>query len=185
LLKNQLPPREGGYTVKVPAGSQKRITTNLLIAQNVKNKRTIMHKFRKGETLSEVVEKYDVPIAMIKQWNDIQDIHNVQAGQKLTIYLDKEADTESVSSPTIAIDKIVETELPGTIILADSKKMKPNAERNRTENKIAVSYYKVRNGDSLWSIAQKLQVSTREIKRWNSLNNNLLHPGKRLVIKKS
>ncbi|MCI5122604.1 MAG: LysM peptidoglycan-binding domain-containing protein [Candidatus Electrothrix sp. AUS4] len=49
----------------------------------------------------------------------------------------------------------------------------------------AVSYYKVRNGDSLWSIARKYQVSTKEIKRWNSLDNNLLHPGRKLVIKKS
>ncbi|XCN75123.1 MAG: transglycosylase SLT domain-containing protein [Candidatus Electrothrix aestuarii] len=53
------------------------------------------------------------------------------------------------------------------------------------EEKETVSYYKVRNGDSLWSIARKHQVSTKEIKRWNSLDNNLLHPGKKLVIKKS
>ncbi|MCI5188558.1 MAG: LysM peptidoglycan-binding domain-containing protein [Candidatus Electrothrix sp. AS4_5] len=51
--------------------------------------------------------------------------------------------------------------------------------------KMDISYYKVRHGDSLWSIARKHQVSTREIKQWNQLNNNLLHPGKKLVIKKS
>ncbi|WP_446007861.1 transglycosylase SLT domain-containing protein [Candidatus Electrothrix sp.] len=53
------------------------------------------------------------------------------------------------------------------------------------EKGMIISYYKVRDGDSLWSIARKHQVSTQDIKRWNQLDNNLLHPGKKLVIKKS
>ena len=47
----------------------------------------------------------------------------------------------------------------------------------------AETYYQVRSGDSLWTIARKHKTSPEEIKRWNNLKNNTLHPGNRLLIK--
>ncbi|MBW1916137.1 MAG: LysM peptidoglycan-binding domain-containing protein [Deltaproteobacteria bacterium] len=44
-------------------------------------------------------------------------------------------------------------------------------------------YYQVRSGDSLWTIAGKYNVSPEEIKRWNNLNGNMIHPGKKLLLK--
>jgi peptidoglycan lytic transglycosylase D len=44
-------------------------------------------------------------------------------------------------------------------------------------------YYQVRSGDSLWTIAREYNVSPGEIKRWNSLNDNLIHPGNKLLLK--
>ena len=44
-------------------------------------------------------------------------------------------------------------------------------------------YYHVRNGDSLWTIATKYNISPEEIKRWNNLRGNLIHPGNQLLLK--
>ncbi len=44
-------------------------------------------------------------------------------------------------------------------------------------------YYHVRSGDSLWNIAQKYNVSPDEIKKWNNLRGNLIHPGNQLLLK--
>jgi LysM repeat protein len=44
-------------------------------------------------------------------------------------------------------------------------------------------YYKVRSGDSLWTIARRHNISPEEIKRWNNLKNNTIHPGNRLLLK--
>ena len=44
-------------------------------------------------------------------------------------------------------------------------------------------YYQVRSGDSLWSIARNHNISPEEVKRWNSLKNNTIHPGNRLLLK--
>jgi membrane-bound lytic murein transglycosylase D len=44
-------------------------------------------------------------------------------------------------------------------------------------------YYLVRNGDSLWTIAQRHQVNPEEIKMWNNLQSNMIHPGNRLLLK--
>jgi LysM repeat protein len=52
-----------------------------------------------------------------------------------------------------------------------------------TGEPITDSYYRVRSGDSLWSIARVHNVSPEDIKRWNNLNNNTIHPGNRLLLK--
>ncbi len=44
-------------------------------------------------------------------------------------------------------------------------------------------YYHVRSGDSLWTIAQKYNILPDEIKRWNNLPDNLIHPGNQLLLK--
>ncbi len=42
--------------------------------------------------------------------------------------------------------------------------------------------YRVKKGDNLWSIARSFSVNVKDLKRWNGLKRNLLHPGKTLVI---
>jgi membrane-bound lytic murein transglycosylase D len=43
--------------------------------------------------------------------------------------------------------------------------------------------YKVRNGDSLWGIANKHKVSVKQVTRWNRLDSgSLIKPGQKLVI---
>ncbi|MCI5125541.1 MAG: LysM peptidoglycan-binding domain-containing protein, partial [Candidatus Electrothrix sp. AR5] len=150
LLKNQVPPTKGMYAIKVPTGSSARIAANLEQV-GAYGKRKIVHRLRRGETLSGIGKRYNVSVNMIMRWNDIDDVRRIRAGRKLALY-------------------------PGEKI---------NTGSGKSEEEIIVNYYKVRNGDSLWSIARKHQVSTREIKEWNRLSDNLLQPGKKLVIKKS
>ena len=49
---------------------------------------------------------------------------------------------------------------------------------NNTVNDV----YVVRNGDSLWSIAKKFNVSVDKLKKINNLNSNLIRVGQKLVI---
>jgi membrane-bound lytic murein transglycosylase D len=61
------------------------------------------------------------------------------------------------------------------IILAQLKRLPP-------AKRYFVGWYKVRRGDSLYSIARKFNTSVRKIKRANKLRSNLIRPGKRLLI---
>jgi len=42
--------------------------------------------------------------------------------------------------------------------------------------------YRVRNGDSLYEIAQKFRVSVGQLRRWNRLDGNLVKPGQQLTL---
>ncbi|MGX9725749.1 MAG: LysM peptidoglycan-binding domain-containing protein [Candidatus Electronema sp. VV] len=166
----------------------------------------ITHKLDKGETLSEVAEQYGVPLASLMQWNQISKAGKVRAGQQLTVYaaedkaqlaaapapaaeavsaagevveltaaVGKRRPDEAAAEPAAAAEK---KEEKGAVVLLSGSKKQPSTAAE------AVSYYKVRSGDSLWSISKKLQVSAKEIKTWNSLNSGSLQVGATLVIRK-
>ena len=52
-----------------------------------------------------------------------------------------------------------------------------------SEEPMVETFYQVRNGDSLWTIARMHNISTDEIKRWNKLTDNTIYPGSRLLLK--
>ncbi|MDL2306228.1 LysM peptidoglycan-binding domain-containing protein, partial [Bacteroides sp. OttesenSCG-928-D19] len=47
-----------------------------------------------------------------------------------------------------------------------------------------LSYHKIKNGETLSTIAARYRVSVNDIKRWNGLRNNQIIAGKQLKIYK-
>jgi len=43
--------------------------------------------------------------------------------------------------------------------------------------------HEVRRGDSLWSVSARYGVEVKDLRRWNNLRSNQIHPGQRLRIK--
>lgn len=81
--------------------------------------------------------------------------NNLKIGQRLTIY----PKNHGVSNTTSPAKKVVNTEGKKT--------------------------YKVKSGDSLWSIAQKFSgVSVQDIKDWNDISGNKLKIGMTLIVSK-
>ena len=138
-----------------------------------KNNPLILHRLRKGETLSKVSKLYQVPVALIKQWNGIRDVRRVRAGRQIALYV--EGAKHHYSNNEKIAEKIT------VLTLADTKKRKPNTASNFLEE---LTWYKVRHGDSIWTIARRFRVSATDIRRWNNLRSNLIHPGRKLVVKK-
>jgi len=61
----------------------------------------------------------------------------------------------------------------------------PGASRAATHsgaNTIQRISYRVRNGDSLYLIAQKFNVAIRDLKRWNSFSSKYLQPGQKIRL---
>jgi len=145
-----------------------------------KNNPLILHQLKRGETLSKISKQYNVPVDIIMQWNDITNVRKIKAGQHLALYV--EGDQKNIVQVVVSSNgtKVKQRKKSQFVTLADSKKRKPAGQTMETQ----LTWYKVQNGDSIWTIARKFQVSARDIKNWNQLPSNMIHPGKRLVVKK-
>jgi len=134
----------------------------------------ILHRIKPGDTISKIARLYRVPPAMIVEWNGLKNAHSIRAGQQLALYIDKRSKTDR---------KVVKktkhsTSTPHLLVLkADKMKILGNSSE-------PFQWYNVRSGDSLWTISRKFRATTADIKKWNNLKSNLIHPGSRLKLKK-
>lgn len=128
----------------------------------------ILHKIRPGETVSIISKKYNVPMHMIAIWNDLENMAQIRAGQQLAIYL--EEGLNSVK-PTASLTKPKPTKKS---VLASTA---------RTTSKGKVIYYHVKSGDTLWTISRQFRLQMDQLRRWNSLKSDVIHPGTKLLVK--
>ncbi|SEA54156.1 membrane-bound lytic murein transglycosylase D [Desulfuromusa kysingii] len=150
------PPGVKNYQLRVPFGSATQVRS--AYAQLPEDQRASYHRhqIKSGDTLQVLARKYHIRVDDIIALNNISNPRALQIGQNLILPL-----------------KQGYTDLPKNS-LQDSYV--------RSRRKI----YKVRKGDSLWSIAQKNNVTQKELRIWNKLGwSNLLRPGQILVVSKS
>lgn len=115
----------------------------------------IRYRVKSGDYLGKIARRYGVRVSQIKQWNGLRS-NNLRIGQRLIIYPRK---------PTTSTSATAQTTPKKTI---------------NTEGK---STYRVKKGDSLWSISQKFPgVSVQNIKDWNDIRSNKLKIGMTLVV---
>jgi membrane-bound lytic murein transglycosylase D len=144
----------------------------------------ILHHIKPGETISKIAFKYNIPPGMIVQWNGLESVHKIRAGQQLALYINRGGNHSTKSDPKPAVAKN-KTSLKKAkesdkvaIVPADKEKIHISNSSN------SYRWYQVQNGDSLWAISRKFRISTAEIKKWNNLKSNLIHPGITLKLKK-
>lgn len=129
----------------------------------------VLHKIKKGESVSQIARKYNVPSELIVSWNGLSSVNKIRAGQQLALYIDRGTKTSSSGKKLIAAQQQKHVTVGGV-----------NTSTNVTD--IDVVWYLVQNGDSLWTISRKFNVSPIALKRINNLNSNLIHPGSRLKV---
>ena len=123
---------------------------------------TRYYTVRKGDTLASIAKKNDLSVNDLKRINGLK-AGKVSAGQKLAL----------VSSAT------------KTVAATERKQIKQLATRENKQvvkNASAVTRYKVRRGDTLYSIAKQFKVETNDLMRWNGISAKTLTPGKTLTI---
>ncbi len=167
----RIPYRTTQYRL-LPKGSTGNIATNDLI----------LHTIKSGETISKIATKYNVPAELIVSWNGLKSVHKIRAGQQLALYIDggnKMITNTGQQAMTKRIGKTSSDNDSSIIILAEQKKFSVT---DKTPVNTRVSWYQVRRGDSLWTIARKFNLSTKQLKSWNKLKSNRIKPGIKLKI---
>lgn len=135
----------------------------------------VLHLIKKGDTVSKIARRYNVPPNMIVAWNGLQDTHSIRAGQQLALYIDRGGQKKSPRSVTT-----IAAREPLKLVTSTSE-TKP---LKRIEKNAPFQWYNVKSGDSLWTISRKFSASTADIKRWNNLKSDRIQPGAKLKLKK-
>ncbi|MFV0391682.1 MAG: LysM peptidoglycan-binding domain-containing protein [Paludibacteraceae bacterium] len=184
-----------------------KTTTNQNISDN------LYHTVAKGDNLSSISKKYDVPISTIQQLNNLTS-KRIKRGQKLLI-------AQAVHIPEMAIAKAnavdvsssatskVVTNLKVNTDFSTSQKSKietsdlksPNFSINPNRSYSAQTKtieptiqststemkftHKVKSGESLYAIARKYNMTVDKLKAVNNLSSNSISAGKTLRVESS
>ncbi len=154
-VRGVTPPRQHSI-VRVPRGSGPTVVQRY--AELPVNERVnfVEHVVRRGETLSEIGERYGVSVRLLRAANNYVHPRRLRIGQRLVIPISSAARTQAAAG---------------------------RAPRPRPAVS-GVRYHTVRRGETLWIIAQKYGVTLAELRRWNGLaaNDVLIQVGERLAV---
>lgn len=128
------------------------------LPQLIKAESKTTYRVKSGDYLGKIARRYGVRVSQLKRWNGLRS-NNLKIGQRLTIY----PRTPNTSAP----------------------QRTANTSKKKRSIDPSAKTYKVRQGDSLWSISQKFPgVSIQNIRDWNDISGNKLKPGMILVVSK-
>lgn len=150
---------DGPHRILVPVANEARTRAALASIDVAEQVRWSRHEIARGETLGEIAERYDTTPGVLRDINDIAG-NIIRAGDHLMI------------PHASAGDKVYSMSLEA--------RTQRTQDRDRGGRRIE---YRVRPGDSLWSIASRHNTSTGELASWNAMApGDVLSVGKTLVI---
>ncbi|MDR0798773.1 MAG: transglycosylase SLT domain-containing protein [Dysgonamonadaceae bacterium] len=161
--------------------TNRTLVTDIGASDNAK----IIHRVRKGETLATVASRYGVSMSNLRRWNGLRS-NKVARGKALTIYVDNgghsyasNRSSSSSSSPSI------------TASPSSSRSNSNTSDRVTAQHKKQVGTstpyqrYKVKSGDSFYSIARKYPGYTHlDIMKMNNMSKNSLKIGQYIIVPK-
>ncbi len=116
-------------------------------------KKKIIYIVKRGDVLGSIADKHNVGLSELKNWNGIRK-NSIRQGQKLIIYKKGTAIAKSSSSQ--------------------------NTSASSTKNTPA--YHYVKQGDTLWTISKKYDLTIDQIKKLNNLKDGNIKPGQKIKL---
>ncbi len=118
---------------------------------------TIIHKVKKGETLSSISRKYNKHLSELYRLNSLVNFDSIEIGDEIVIgYKTEKIKKESYNTYDT---------------------------QNSIEEEIKTEYHTVKPGDTLYSISKKYAISLATLKKKNNLQTNAIFVGQKLQIR--
>jgi LysM repeat protein len=132
------------------------------------NSDRIIHEVQAGEALFGISRQYNVTIAEIQEWNNLEST-NLEAGTELVIYPQSEP---RQSQPSIDDLEQMDQEERTSIV------------ERYSESSAESTSYTVKSGDTLYEIARQHDMTVTELRQINNLQDDMLRVGQRITVKK-
>jgi membrane-bound lytic murein transglycosylase D len=158
-----------GFLVRVPEAQLDRpleqtLASLSIVARFNQQKPDVTHRIVRGDSLSTIARRYGTTVSKLKSLNGLRG-HSIRAGKTLIL-------PGSDKQQTLTAEQVAATRarLGGKPVELAGKPLE----------------YVIRSGDSLWSIAQRFNVSTKQLVVWNDISTKKhLQPGQKLKIASS
>ncbi|MGQ9648452.1 MAG: LysM peptidoglycan-binding domain-containing protein [Thermodesulfobacteriota bacterium] len=158
LLRWCTPPDCQEYEIRIPLGKKGLFLRNFEALPQQERFQFKTHIVKKGDTLGGIARLYKVDVQPILELNRLKRSSLLSVGMNLLVPIPKDA--RAAALPAGKIEKATQS-LRGEEII-----------------------YVVREGDTLWDIAQRYHVTVEEIRSWNSLNGgDRIYPSNRLKLR--
>lgn len=130
----------------------------------------MVYTVKSGDVPGAIAMKFNVRLADLKYWNNLNKRLTIRPGQKLVLYV-PEKKVAQYKNKAAYTGKVNNTASAPKVETIDGE----------------FTYYTVRKGENLWSIAKKYPgVSNQDIMKWNGLSDRDvkgIQPGRKLKIK--
>jgi LysM repeat protein len=120
---------------------------------NGATKTTTRYRVAKGDTMQKISNQFGVQVASLMKANNKSSPRNLKVGEVLLIPQNR-----------------------AIVASSNGNKKSQNSDIKNVIN------YRVKNGDTLWKIASRYDVSVTQIKKWNNLRSTKLATGDKLRI---
>jgi membrane-bound lytic murein transglycosylase D len=168
-LRRWTTPVKYEYEVKVPVGTADKLQTRLAAAAPADLVALRWHTVKRGESLQSIARRLQVSRTDLAEANQMSVRSKVRPGQQLII----------PRAPTTLLATRTERPAPAAVASRAIGGSAPMAAANAPSQQIT---YKVKRGDTLFSIARLFDTSVDKIKSWNRLRGSQIAPGDRLKI---
>lgn len=182
LIQHHTPPNyPGGYELRVPSQTYEAFVANVKSIPADAKLQYVVHKVKRGETLSGIAVKYGVGLSQLAKFNKISRNSRIYPNVPLKIPISKyiSNDFELNTDVALAVEEENSYEAPYKMVLNPDSDIDKFAnayiqeDNNNTtiivpENKELVNYT-VKSGDNLIDLADLFQVRVSDIRNWNNL----------------
>jgi membrane-bound lytic murein transglycosylase D len=180
LRRAVTPPRP--FTLKLPKGAAETFAQNWPSMEGKARANFAGHVVRRGDTIGGIAARYGTQVEGIMQLNGLQSARRLRIGQELLIPVPRggaRAEVAEAEPARHAVAPASAKKLAGTAIMEPAGYRPPS-------RPIRGGRHVVQDGDTLWSISQRLGVDLDTLCRWNGIRNPrrfTLRIGTELVVK--
>jgi membrane-bound lytic murein transglycosylase D len=199
----------GPYTILVPDSAHVAVAE--IVAALSPEQRITAREYtvRAGDTLSGIADRFTSPVAQIRHANGLRG-HLIYPGQRLMIPAPGSGAVLDAPAPSAqdGVHVVRRGDTLWDIARLYDRRVSDIARQNGMLSKATLRpgqqlsipgytpptgtgangdiYYRVRRGDSLWTISRKFRVSVNDLVAWNKLSRGRhLQPGQRLMVRRA